>query len=280
MQAENVKFSQFHLSLINGVIHECYKNGYMLLVNPLPSSGDEMTDSPVDGVIILDPTENDVRLTDSALQDKPHVVIGKPPISLINQLTYVDNDNVALMKKATKYLIDLQHQHFLFLNAPLNRTVAKERQQGFEEAIKEANLSLDQQTTIYKPENETSIEFAYQTTMKLLKEKPEITAIIADTDKMALGVYKAAQNLQIRIPEDLSVLAFSDDSIFTSKFIPDLTSVKLNAENLGCTAAQLLIQQIESKKRMVDHVIISAELIIQSSTDTAKTRSFNSNLEV
>ncbi|MFC0273881.1 LacI family DNA-binding transcriptional regulator [Metabacillus herbersteinensis] len=274
MQAEKVKFSQFHLSLMNGVLQECYENGYQLLVNTLSPEFlkdiQNQVSSPVDGEILMDPEKKDSRLNRDTISDRPTVIIGKPPEEFEHVISYVDNDNVGIAFDVTTYLLDDGHEQILFLNAPNHRTVSIDRELGYKRAFLAKSKSHSPELIVYKKENLTSVEYGYQTTLKMLREHPTITAVIADTDKMALGVYRAVKELNLSIPSQLSVFAFSDHSIFAKEFDPPLSSAKLNSELLGSEAAKLLIEQIQSKHKLVKRVVIPGELIHRGSASTVQ----------
>ncbi|WP_078381970.1 LacI family DNA-binding transcriptional regulator [Sutcliffiella halmapala] len=273
MKAENVKFSHFHLSLINGVLHECNSTGYQLLINTLSQQFQEelqnQVSSPVDGEILMDPMERDNRLKPEIIKEKPIVVIGKPPKRYENAVSYVDNDNIGIAYEVTKHLLEKGHEDILFLNAPENRTVAKDREMGYRNACEDYGIKSFKHIVEFKNEL-TSIEFAYSTTLKLLKENSSVTAVITDTDKMAFGVFKAAAELRVEIPNDLSVISFSDNGGLTHEFSPPLSSANLNSELLGREATRLLTELIVAKSNLVKRVVIPATIIERGSTSRCK----------
>lgn len=267
---EKFKFSQFHLSLMNGVLRVCYDHGYRLLVNTLPQTYlnkvENISSDPVDGEIILDPETHDLRIAERLNRQIPIVLIGRPSMEYDNRVSYVDNDNVGMTAQITRYLLELGHRNFLFLNAPKHRTVAIDRELGFLTTFQEAGIAQSAQRIVHKPDTvNSSLDFGYETTLAMLQQMPDISAVIADSDTMALGVYKAAQKLGIQIPERLSVFAFSDDSVFSPEFTPPLTGVRLNAEQLGIEAATILLAQLRKETKTVNRTIVPTEMVIRSS---------------
>ncbi|WP_026672696.1 LacI family DNA-binding transcriptional regulator [Alkalihalobacterium bogoriense] len=275
MVGEKIKFSQFHLSFINGVLSECYHQGYRLLVNTLPDHYREqvihVASNPTDGEIILAPSMNDNRIIESVEKNTPVVVVGIPPTPYENQLSYVDNNNFPAAVQVTDYLISLGHRNFLFLNAPKIRTVSQEREIGHVASLDKNGVPVNQRFIIPRNEKLTSVEFGYVTAKKMLVENKELTAVITDNDKVALGVYRACAELGIQIPKQLSIIAFSDGSVYASEFSPPLTNMKLNGEKLGREAAKLLIEQIKSSEQIVKRVIIPIELEERGSTSNIQT---------
>ncbi|MFB5189096.1 LacI family DNA-binding transcriptional regulator [Alicyclobacillus fastidiosus] len=269
MPGENTKFSKFHMSLINGVLQVCYEHGYRLLINTMSTAyqgqAKYMTTNPVDGEIFLDPEQDDTRLTQRTQSDPPAVVVGKPPERLRAQLCYVDNDNEMTAEQVTQYLIRLGHRDILFLNTSEERTVSIDRQRGYEAALGQAGISVRPELHVFKDASVLSLDYGWESMHRLIAQGVSFSAVVADTDKVALGVYRAAGELGLSIPGDISVFAFSDDSVFAPEFRPPLSGVSLNAEDLGREAAALLIRRIEDDSAPIVHQTIRSNLVVRES---------------
>jgi DNA-binding LacI/PurR family transcriptional regulator len=278
MEGEGVKFSQFHLSLLNGVLSECYENGYRLLVNTLSQDFKNQVrhqaSDPVDGEILLDPAVEDPRVGERLRQKNPIVVVGNPPKKYESLLSYADNNNVNAAEEITEYLLSLDHKNILFLNAPKFRTVSRDREQGYKAGFKRYDIPFRPEFLMAVNGSIVSVDFGYQTAKQMLTSYPEITAMITDTDKMALGVYRAAAELGYKIPEDLSVVGFSDDSVYSPELAPSLTSVRLNGEILGREAAKLLIEQLQTSEMFSKRVVVPTKFIKRESCTANKWTSF------
>ncbi|UVI31262.1 LacI family DNA-binding transcriptional regulator [Paenibacillus spongiae] len=274
MQGEKIKFSQFHLTLMNGVLKECYDHGYRLLVNTLSgeylSQVEHLSSNPVDGEILLDPSQNDPRISELVLQEHPLVVIGRPSFEFESRICYVDNDNLHTAQKVTEYLLELGHRRILFLNASRSRTVSEDRANGYLRAFKKLKLTSDSNLIVYKDDALHSAEYGYFYMKQMMSASHGITAVITDSDKVALGIYQGAKEMNISIPSDLSVFAFSNDSIFAHEFTPSLSGVRLNGETLGSAAAKLLIDQLKQGEQIATRILIPTELIIRDSCGPIK----------
>ncbi|WP_336773231.1 LacI family DNA-binding transcriptional regulator [Paenibacillus sp. MMO-58] len=270
IRGESLEFGQFHHSLLNGVLRVCYENGYRLLVNALSpaylSQVENISSDPVDGEILLDPIESDVRIEERLQSGMPIVIIGRPPEPYEAQVSYVDNDNIGMSAQVTSYLVGLGHTEILFLNAPKSRTVSEDRSAGYKAAFKQAGIQPKPELILHKPlRGETAHAFGYEAALAKLTALPDITAVIADTDMMALGVYKAAEQLGLRIPEQLSVFAFSDDTVLSPELSPPLTGVRLHADRLGVEALRLLLEQLNATQKSAKRVLVPTELAIRGS---------------
>ncbi|PAD75426.1 LacI family transcriptional regulator [Paenibacillus campinasensis] len=274
MDSRKVKFNQYNLSFINGVLRECSSQGYRLLIDTLPSSFrnkvTQMTSEPVDGEIILDPLTVDERVEERVKSGRLMTIIGKPPRKYEAALPYVNNDNVQAAETATSYLLELGHRNILMINAVKKHTVSQDRKAGFMLSYSKRGLSPDEELIVYRDDAVSSAEFGYRTVMKWMEKFPDITAVIADTDQIALGVYRAAMELGLSIPDDLSVIAFNNDTVYPGEFHPPLTSVELNGEILGQEAAKLLIEQLVAKNKLVKQVTIQSRLVLRASCGPIK----------
>jgi LacI family transcriptional regulator, repressor for deo operon, udp, cdd, tsx, nupC, and nupG len=123
----------------------------------------------------------------------------------------------------------------------------------------EAGFDPDAQPRVLTP---ISIEDARLNALALLEEKP--TAVFCDDDVIAAGMYLAARERGLRIPDDLSVVGF-DDMDFARVLDPPLTTVALDAELLGATSFELLEKRM-SGKRTRKRIVLPAELLVRGST--------------
>lgn len=273
MRFEKQRMSQFLYSLLNGIFPVCYERGYRLLINTLSptylNQVEHQASDPVDGEIILDAVIGDSRIEDNLRRDVPTVVIGRPSGEDETRVSYVNNDNIGISAKVAGYLMSLGHQHILFLNGHENRTVSVDRSIGFMNAFTERGLQAPAGSMVYKPEAQGSQAYGYEAALTRLRQQPEITAVITDTESMALGVYKAAEQLGLQIPQQLSVLCFGYEGTLAQEFNPPLTGVSLHADKLGNEAILLLLEQLASEKKLAKRTIIPAELVVRGSCGPA-----------
>ncbi|WP_019639758.1 LacI family DNA-binding transcriptional regulator [Paenibacillus fonticola] len=275
MDSEKVKFSQYNISFFNGVLKECNRQGYRLLIDTLHKEYrkqvTQMTSEPVDGEIILDPARVDERIQERVANGRVMTIIGKPPLKYETALSYVNNDNVQAAETATAYLLGLGHRHILLMNAVKKRTVSQDRKAGYVQAFEKIGLTANENCNVYRGETVSSVEYGYITAKKYLRKNPMITAIIADTDQIALGVYRAVSELGLSVPGDVSVIAFNNNTVYPDEFNPPLTCIELNGEILGQEATKLLIEQLQSKEKLVKQIIIQSKLVERASCGPART---------
>lgn len=263
-------FTAFHFALVSGMVQACREYSYRLLINTVPQpwtmEPDYVAESPVDGEIVLDPTDPDKRIEERIRQGMPMVVIGRPPFAYAPHLSSVDNDNAGAAQQVTNHLLELGHSEIAFLNAAKETTVSLAREAGYRAAFQSRNMPVPEQLLFYR-EQEMQEETLAEVVRQLLHNKPQVTAIITDSSWEAAIVYKVAAEEGIDIPSRLSVFAFMNigEQI---KLKPELSTVNLNAEDLGFEAAKLLIERCEGRGAQIKQVAIGTTLDLKGSCAT------------
>jgi DNA-binding LacI/PurR family transcriptional regulator len=219
----------------------------------------------VDGVILLYSRIEDRVLTYLRERKFPFVVIGKP-FKDVEQITHVDNDNYKATKEATKYLLDLGHEQIGFIGGDLNFVVTIERLLGYEKALREAGIKSNDDFIIH---SQFLREGGQEAISKLLNLKNPPTALVVADDLMALGVLNTLSEMNISVPEDISILSFNN-VLFSELSKPPLTSVDINIFELGYQAAKSLIQLLENPKEPVKRTIVPHELVKRQSCSINK----------
>jgi DNA-binding LacI/PurR family transcriptional regulator len=264
--SRNTTLSGFETQMIDGVIRECAKHGYRVLLDTLPEQEDVTTFSsdPVDGVIMLNPKEKDSRIERYMRMGLPLVLIGRPH-SVQEEICFVDNNNEEMASQVGDYLLDNGHRRILFLNAAADMTVATDRRQGLVRAFQRKGIPFDEELVLNYSRKTfpNASDYGYISVLSTYR-KWNYTAVIADTDRVALGVFRAVRELGISIPEDLSLIALSNDATVALETTPKLTTVELNVNRLGTEAAKILMEKIRDAS-VLRRVIIDAKLVQRDS---------------
>ncbi|MFF3830060.1 LacI family DNA-binding transcriptional regulator [Streptomyces sp. NPDC002458] len=196
-----------------------------------------------------------VVLTGGALEDPAHqaamavklakladagtriVFCGRPPLpgtdAVVAALAF---DNRGGARRITEHLIALGHRRLGYVAGPVERTTTRHRLEGHREAMKAAGLYGDEESvTVHGPYDRRS---GYDATLELLRREPDVTAVVAANDTVALGACAAVRERGLRIPEDISVAGF-DDLPFSVDAVPALTTVRLPLFEAGARAGRL-----------------------------------------
>jgi DNA-binding LacI/PurR family transcriptional regulator len=252
-------------SLVEGAEVEARKHGYFLISSSVPTPKifkdllNELIDSRrVSGLVVINPyiDERHVYLP----KKFPIVFIGsqarEPGISSVTL-----NDELAGYQ-AGKHLIGLGHQNIAMVTGNMVEDCAKNRSLGFDRALKEAGIN-GHSNLIF--EGDWSATSGCEAFTKMVQMGRVPSAIFAQNDRMAIGVMQAARDLGIKVPEQLSVIGL-DDLPLASYFDPPLTTLQQDIIQIGSTAAQLLIENIEDEAHPTQHLTLNPQLLIRKST--------------
>ena len=182
-----------------------------------------------------------------------------------NVLPAVSVDNRTGGRLATEHLLAQGYRHIGLITGPLSWDVACQRKLGWQDA-----LSTTASNQIVQ--GDWSAKSGQQGLQQLLEQYPNLDAVLACNDQMALGAMQVAHQLGIRVPEDLGVVGF-DNTPEAAYFWPSLTTVRHQLNEQGRIAVEQLIEAIEAKRNTV-HVdlpkmtVLEPELIIRASSVT------------
>ena len=214
----------------------------------------------LDGLIILSLPVGDAevrRLIDGGL---PTVLIEYPH----PKLNCVEIEDVEGGYMAATHLLGKGHRRIAFLGdtdlPEYSIHPVSLRLNGFRQALKEAGIELPEAFVCLAPYSQ---EQTRQVARELLGLSEPPTAIFAATDFQALGVLKAARQLNIKIPEQLAVIGFDD---LDSAEYADLTTISQHLDESGKLAVEILLVQIESPSISPRHVKIPLTLIERQTT--------------
>ena len=165
--------------------------------------------------------------------------------------------------RLTNYLLSIGHRRIVHIitsdeDSPINSLRVK----GYKRAFEENGIEFDDELVVTC--NGASMNYAYLVAKQLMQNNlPD--AIITINDMMAIGVEKAAKELKIRIPEELSVAGY-DDILLSTFTEPPLTTVRQNIEEIAIQSMEMLFNLIDKKPVAQGQIFIPPELILRSST--------------
>jgi LacI family transcriptional regulator len=163
------------------------------------------------------------------------------------------------------HLFELGHTRIGFVYGVTIAAQGFDRLDSYRRSIEEAGLPYDESLVYQCGE---SMEDGYQATIDLLEQPNRPTALLAINDLLAMAAVRAAVDLGLRVPDDVSIASF-DDIPFTSFTVPRLTTVAGNPEQNGREAVQLLLKRLKEPDRPVEVIISRWELHIRESTGPA-----------
>jgi LacI family transcriptional regulator len=215
----------------------------------------------VDGLILATVSRDDPLVAYCLTHKLPAVLVNRAETRA--RLSAVISDDAHGMQLAVDHLVELGHKAIGHISGPLQHSTGFLRKRGFQFAVVshglEQEMALCEDTTAY-----SRFEGA-AATRRLLDRNPNLTAIVAANDLLALGAYDVLRERGLKCPHDISVVGHNDMP-FVDLVSPPLTTVRISHKEMGRQAAQLLEQAIENEDSPTHNVVLPSELIIRSST--------------
>lgn len=209
----------------------------------------------IDGIIIVTS-----KLTSKDLKEAgiPIVALDRVPK---DEIPSVSVDHYDGARKAVQYLKSIGCKKIAHIRGPKDIISSEERYRGYLDEVK--SEAWFQEDLVVN--GDYNVNASATVTELLLQRHPDIDGIFAGNDQMAVGVLKAANQLQKVIPDDLSLIGF--DGIELGRLIiPELTTISQPIYELGSTAAKMLLDLINGKTLEKMHVTYEASLVIGKST--------------
>jgi DNA-binding LacI/PurR family transcriptional regulator len=191
---------------------------------------------------------------------------GRVPVVLIDLhsedggVAEVTSDSFGGALAATEYLIQLEHRRIAFVTGPLDWATALERFRGYQAALEKYGIPLDSELVHhgdFRPESGMEAIDAFFS----LSEWP--TAVFCSNDQMVFGALNKAQNLNLSVPEDFSLIGF-DDIPLVSLVRPKVTTVHQDVPAICRKALELLNEQI-SGTMPSDRVVVPTRFMARDS---------------
>jgi LacI family transcriptional regulator len=260
---------------VTGIEREAESRGYSVLLELVPwldNSQAKRSLSPlvgrqVDGIIWAVPEIGDNRdwvRTEDLGRLPPIVFLSMEPRPGLPILTAGNRGGAVL---ATSHLIEQGRRRVGLISGPPDWWEVRERNTGWALALDEAGLPCDESWVYPGDWYASSGELGIQT---LLARHPDIDAVFAGNDQMALGVLRAAHLAGRRVPDDLAIVGF-DNLPESAYFWPPLTTVDQHLRDVGREAVRLLTQLIDA--RFADEpapapgaVALEPELVVRESS--------------
>ena len=163
---------------------------------------------------------------------------------------------------ATRHLLELGHRRVAIITGPDDMIASVARVSGFRAALQSAGVALPEELVRHG-------EFHHRDGLEqgrvLLSLAQRPTAVFAGNDLQALGVYEAARELDIRIPDQLSVVGY-DDLKAAGWVVPSLTTVRVPLAEMAEQATRLLVRLRDEPGFAVSHIDLATTLVVRQST--------------
>lgn len=268
--------NNFFSNAINGIDAIAHERGYHVMIFQSYESAEREASNvrhavarKLDGLIMsLSGETKSFELMEELQKNKfPLVFFDRVPNSF--DCHKVEADNFDGAYKATAHLITSGRKRIAHVTSPPILSVTKERLAGYKAALLDHGLPYDENLVKY-----FDFDYTYckeRIAQLIQNEKPD--AIFTASDRLALNAYSAMAALNMRIPEDIAFIGFTNLKV-AHLLNPALTTVSQPAFELGKNAAEILLNQIESKDKTAtltfEKKMLPTELNIRKSSGVFK----------
>lgn len=261
----------FFYEVVQGVERSCYKLGYQLILCHTEDDEQRMSHNiktllqkRVDGLLILC-TENHAIPADifRHYPSFPMVIMDWTPFSGVCDIIRDNSLQGSII--AVNYLIKQGHKNIACITGPLGNSQAILRFKGYKQAMRQAELEINQN---YLVEGNFQFESGFQTMQQLLSLAQKPDAIFCCNDAMAIGAYRAIDQAGFIIGQDISIIGY--DNIELAKYLnPPLSTIHQPKDELGQLAVQTLLHRIQHRESELQTLSLTPVLIERSSVKNA-----------
>ncbi|MDR6969406.1 LacI family transcriptional regulator [Flavobacterium arsenatis] len=261
--------SNFFGSVIRGIEEELNPFGYHVII--CQTNGDEakeianidaLLNSQVDGIFISTSSKDVASFERILRKDVPLIFFDrKKTMNNVSSVTINDFDGGY---KATQHLIDNGCKQIAHFSGDLNIEIFNDRFAGYKQALTDNGIDYIEE---YVVKTRSNVEDGKKAVKKLLKLKNPPDAIFSSSDWDALGAIQELRTKNYKIPEDISVIGFSNEP-FTKFMELSISTVDQFPLEMGKITAKVFLEQVNNseKVKIEKKVVLEPELIIRKST--------------
>ena len=207
----------------------------------------------VDGVIVM-PTGNKGKHFQKLVKSGvPVILLDRMLEDVECDCVLVDNRNGA--RDAVKQFIDAGHREIGIITGPDYIYTAKERVKGYADALAEHGITPKESLVYY---GDYTIKSGTKGLKTLMERNPEMTAVFVANYELTMGVVIEANELNLKIPEQLSVIGF-DNVEFARACVPKLSIVSQPTKEIATHVSELLLQKLETKVEHEENIVIKLQ---------------------
>jgi LacI family transcriptional regulator len=255
----------FWTTVARGVEDAANKRGYHIIIGNTDESDHKQEEyllflmkKQVDGFLFVPASYN----VSTTLQKRPVPFVVLDRRFPVKEIDSVRCDSVGGAYSLTKHLLEFGHRHIALITGRENHTTASDRVEGYLKALEEAGIS-DTQQIIW---GEYTQQSGYENTVQIIQSHPRPSAIFAANNFIAIGMMRALRDARLRVPEDMSVVAF-DDLPAAITIDPFFTVAAQPAYEMGRKATELLLSRLENDgPEGYQEIVLPVEIIVRKSS--------------
>ncbi len=253
--------------IIGGLQEELAGEGYSLILSSVADTSQqigliaELAARRVDGLVLATVSREDEALAFCVELGLPTVLVNRTEVRKL--ASSVVSDDEAGIRLAVEHLLLLGHRRVGHIAGPPSLSTGFQRRAAFEKVMGEHGLPVAK-SAIAEAGSFTREE-GLAAARRLLSAHPELTAVLAGNDLLALGAYAAAAEIGLSCPADLSITGHNDMP-FVDLVSPALTTVRISHHDMGRRAARLLLAHIGNPKSAIVEAVLEPALVVRGST--------------
>ncbi|MGI8969071.1 MAG: LacI family DNA-binding transcriptional regulator [Chloroflexota bacterium] len=263
-----VVHAEYFNQIVAGAAEALYERDARFVLCPTQNEHDRevsllerLMHGTTDGAILILPSESSAELLRLRENGYPFVVID-PETPVGDDIPVVAAAHWSGAKTATDYLIGLGHRHIAAITGPTHWAASADRLAGYRSALSGAGISIVESLI---QEADFRREGGYQAARGVLAHAPRPTALFCFNDHMAVGALRAAWELGIAVPDDLSIIGF-DDVQLASAVSPRLTTIRQPLQEMGSVAVSQLYRLLDGLMIESAQVHLSTRIVVREST--------------
>lgn len=261
----------------DGVEQEASAAGYHILLSSISPEDENAEDifrdlshRRIDGLVmvpsfIYHSAEAQKTLADMLKRRVPIVAMMSDRAGRSYNIDRVISDYRETTLEVMAHLLSLQHRRIGFIYGISMPDLGTDRMDAYRESLEAAGLTIDPDLIV---KCGPTIENSYQATRHLLELPARPTAILAINDLLAIGALRAIKDLNLNVPQDISLVGYDDISM-AKYLVPRLSTASKNGKQLGQEATRLLLARLQDPERPRQEVRLPARLILRESTGPA-----------
>lgn len=262
--------SPYSSTLIEQTLKECTRHGYSLALFSVEIEDaitrriiDAYLGRQMDGVILdTRAAQDDELMSQLDALKVPQIIIHPDRKHAQARASYVQIDNRLGAWQAVNHLIQLGHARIGCISYDSSLTQEIDRMGGYRQALADAGLPV--RDDWIKRKAGLPFQVGFSGAVQLLSAHPDLTALFAATDEIAMGTLAAIWNLGLKVPDDVSVVGF-DDISYASMIAPPLTTIHQPIDEIAAISVKHLIDTVDNPDRAPIDLVMPIRLVIRKS---------------
>lgn len=252
------------VGVLDGALEYITEQGYQIKIITLVRIGldymlEQLQDHSTDGIMLAAPRSDSPLVRWAVEHGVPAVVVGSWLPDL--PISCVEVDNERGVYEGVRYLIEQGHRRIGMVAGPVHQTSAPQRERGYLRALEEARIPFESRW-LYR--GDYTAESGRLGALALLRNDPDLTAIVCGNDVVAIGALQALQAQGIRVPDEVSILGF-DNLPEGTLVTPRLATIHHPRHEIGYLAAQVLLERLNQPDAPVVRKTVPTHLVIRES---------------